>query len=172
MDTVAVLIDSAAQSCYDLRLSPQSEDVAIMPSTVRISPSELFTVIRRKEGGNAWIETYRSTDNGQTWKYESRAVPATGVGSNPPATIRLADGRICLMNGFRGQPYSIRARLSGDNGRTWGGEIILRRDGTETDLGYARATERPDGKIVTVYYFNAPAHKERTIEATIWDPAK
>ncbi|MDQ6758511.1 MAG: glycoside hydrolase, partial [Acidobacteriota bacterium] len=121
-------------------IAPEPEGYAIMPSTVRISPTELFTAVRRKEGGAAWIETYRSTDSGASWKYESRAAPTTGVGSNPPALIRLADGRLCLMSGYRGVPYSIRARLSADNGKSWGPEIILRQDGTDTDLGYVRAT--------------------------------
>ena len=47
---------------------------------------------------------------------------------------------------------------------------MLRQDGTSTDLGYTRSVERPDGKIVTVYYFNPRLNRERTIEATIWDP--
>ena len=29
---------------------------------------------------------------------------------------------------------------------------------------------RPDGKVVTVYYFNDGPHNERFIEASIWDP--
>jgi hypothetical protein len=153
-------------------IGPEPAGYAIMPSTARISSTELLTAIRRKEGGSAWIDQYRSRDNGETWHYEGRAVSSTGAGSNPPAMIRLSDSRICLMNGYRGEPYSIRARFSRDGGRTWDPEILLRRDGTETDLGYVRATQRPDGKIVTIYYFNAPAHKERTIEATIWDPVQ
>jgi len=32
--------------------------------------------------------------------------------------------------------------------------------------------QRPDGKIVTVYYWSPELKKERTIEATIWDPGK
>jgi hypothetical protein len=32
--------------------------------------------------------------------------------------------------------------------------------------------QRPDGKIVTVYYFAAHKDKERTIETTIWDPGR
>jgi hypothetical protein len=30
---------------------------------------------------------------------------------------------------------------------------------------------RPDGKVVTVYYFNDRKDSERFIGATIWDPA-
>ena len=38
------------------------------------------------------------------------------------------------------------------------------------DLGYPRTVQRPDGKIVTVYYFNDHKDTERYIAATIWDP--
>ncbi len=66
----------------------------------------------------------------------------------------------------------MRARLSKDNGRTWGEEIVLRDDGGCWDLGYPRTVQRKDGKIVTIYYFNDDRDKERYIAATIWDPGK
>jgi hypothetical protein len=47
---------------------------------------------------------------------------------------------------------------------------VLRGDGASRDLGYPRSVQRPDGKVVTIYYFHDPAHIERTIDATIWDP--
>ena len=90
-------------------IGPEPEGYAIMPSTVRLSPSKLVTALRRKEKGAAWIETYRSNDNGRTWDYDGRAIPSTGVGSNPAAMIRLTDGRLCLTYGYRGTPYGIRA---------------------------------------------------------------
>jgi hypothetical protein len=62
------------------------------------------------------------------------------------------------------------ARLSGDGGRTWGEEIVLRDDGGCWDLGYTRTVQRPDGKLVTMYYFNDDPQRERYIAATIWDP--
>jgi hypothetical protein len=43
---------------------------------------------------------------------------------------------------------------------------------TNWDLGYPRTVQRSDGKIVTVYYFNEAANKERYIAATIWDPGE
>lgn len=58
------------------------------------------------------------------------------------------------------------------NGKTWGEEIILRDDAGCWDLGYPRTVQRPDGKIVTVYYFNDHQDQERYITATIWDPGK
>jgi hypothetical protein len=46
----------------------------------------------------------------------------------------------------------------------------LRTDGGAWDLGYTRTVQRADGQMVTVYYFNDAADRERYIGATIWDP--
>ncbi len=83
--------------------------------------------------------------------------------------IRLREGRICLTYGYRAKPFGIRARLSNDNGHTWGEEIILRDDGGGRDVGYVRTVQRPDGKIVTVYYFHDKPKSDRYIVATIWN---
>jgi hypothetical protein len=64
----------------------------------------------------------------------------------------------------------MRARFSPDGGKSWGGDVALRRDGKAPDLGYPRSVVRPDGKIVTVYYFNDDVHNERFLEAVIWNP--
>ena len=85
--------------------------------------------------------------------------------------IRLQDGRVCVTYGHRAPPFGIRARLSNDGGRAWYPEIILRDDGGGTDIGYPRTVQRPDGKIVTVYYFHDQPKGDRYIAATIWSPA-
>jgi hypothetical protein len=89
---------------------------------------------------------------------------------NPPSLVHLKDGRLALTYGRRTAPFGIRARLSSDHGATWGEEIVLRSDGGSWDLGYTRSVQRPDGKMVTVYYFNDAPDHERQIDATIWDP--
>ncbi len=143
---------------------------AIMPSTVRLGPRELLTAIRRRDEPKAWIETYRSLDDGETWKLDTVPAPDLGTG-NPASMIRLADGRVCLTYGRRLAPFSIRARLSADGGRTWGDELVLRDGGGGTDLGYPRSVQRRDGKVVTVYYFwDKRIGPERFVAATIWDP--
>lgn len=81
--------------------------------------------------------------------------------------IKLHDGRICLTYGYRSAPFGIRARLSDDGGKTWGKVIILRDDGGSSDLGYPRTIQRPDGEIVTTYYFNEQAETERYISHTL-----
>jgi hypothetical protein len=153
-------------------LTPEPEGYAIMPSTVRLAAGELLSAVRRSEGPKRWIETYRSRDDGQTWRPDAVPAPDLGEG-NPPDLLRLADGRLCLTYGYRAAPYSIRARLSGDGGRTWGEEVVLRGDGAGRDLGYPRSVQRPDGMVVTVYYFwDRKTGAERYIAATLWDPSR
>ena len=143
---------------------------AIMPSTVRLSDRELLTAIRCRDEANARIETYRSLDDGRHWKLENVPAPDLGAG-NPPSMIRLKDGRVCLTYGHRAAPFGIRGRLSKDGGRTWEPEIILRDGGGGQDIGYPRTVQRPDGKVVTIYYFHDQPKGDRSIAATIWDAA-
>lgn len=151
-------------------IGPEPEGYNIMPSSVRLSRREILTTIRCRQASSGWIDAYLSTDNGKSFGFLSRPVEYTGSSSNPPSMIKLKDGRLALTYGYRAVPYGIRAKLSADNGRTWGPEIILRGDGGRWDLGYPRTVQRPDGKIVTIYYFNDDPDKERFIAATIWDP--
>jgi hypothetical protein len=152
-------------------IGPEPAGYAIMPSTVRVSATEILTAIRCREKDDAWIDAWRSRDDGQTWHYVNRPAPDLGEG-NPPAMIRLHDGRICLTYGRRKAPFGIEARLSSDAGQTWSPPLVLRGDGASRDLGYPRTVQRPDGKVVTIYYFHDKTDVDRTIQATIWDPAE
>jgi hypothetical protein len=168
-------------------VGPEPAGFSIMPSSVRLSPNRILTTIRRKEGERHWIDAWVTDDNGTSWRWLNRPAPSTGgsVG-NSPSLMMLGDGRLLLVYGYRSPPCGIRARLSVDNGLTWGEEIILRSDGGNWDLGYPQTIRRPDGKIVVAYYFNflydwdehgpppdgvAPG-REPYIAATIWDPGE
>jgi hypothetical protein len=151
-------------------IGPEPAGFAIMPSSVRISDTELLSTLRRREGSLSWISAWRSQDNAKTWSHEKHPVENLGEG-NPPMLNRLRDGRLCLTYGFRAYPFSIRARLSMDKGKSWGPQIVLRKDGVDRDIGYVRSVQRPDGKMVTCYYINdRETGPERYIGATIWDP--
>lgn len=147
-------------------IGPEPQDYAIMPSSLRLGPKHILTAIRRRH----WIDAWRSLDDGESWHFVGQPVVATG--GNPPCLTRLADGRVVLTYGYRLQPYGVRAKISEDGGQSWGEEIILREDGGNWDLGYARTVQRRDGRLVTVYYFNQSAATERYIAATIWDPGR
>ena len=144
-----------------------------MPGSLRLSNTRILTTIRRKEGDNHWIEAWTTDDNGATWQFLNRPVPSTGGSSgNPPSLLQLKDGRLALIYGYRSPPYGMRARISTDKGLSWSEELTIRDDGGCWDLGYPRSVQRPDGKIVSVYYYNDNPNTERYIAATIWDPGR
>lgn len=150
-------------------IGEEPKGYSIMPATVRLGKMELLTTVRCRLGDSSWIEQFRSQDDGQSWTFEGKPGPDTGEG-NPPSLTRLADGRIGLTYGYRAAPFGMRARLSSDGGKTWAPELHLRDDGGGRDVGYPRSVQRPDGNIVTVYYFHDTLLGDRYIAATIWDP--
>jgi hypothetical protein len=165
-------------------ICPNDKYRAVMPSSVKIKDGHILTALRRRYDqpfgidrpklSKNWIDVYESKDNGLSWTFLSR-VAGTDMGKhngNPPGMIKLSDGRLVVTYGYRAVPYSIRAKISSDNGRSWSKEIILRSDFREFDAGYTRTVQRKDGKIVTVYYIPTAERYEQHIEATIWDPDK
>jgi hypothetical protein len=149
--------------------------VAIMPQAVALS-GDTFVLAYRKiyknHDGDAAIEIFRSEDRCRSWAYAS-TVKITEPHSNPPALVRLTDGRLCCAYGDRND-FKIKAQFSEDEGQTWGPEVVVRDDyhrchDRDTDLGYVSVVERPDGRLVAVYYWATNAHPEQHIAATIWD---
>lgn len=157
----------------------EPEGFSIMPASVRISDNEILVTTRRREDSHRFIDAYLSKDNGATWSPLPNPVESCGQG-NPPAMLKMKDGRICLIYGYRAleediknnrDKSEIRAKISNDNGRTWSKDYVLRDDGSGKDLGYPRVVQRADGKIVALYYFmDKDTGPERYIAATIWDP--
>lgn len=151
---------------------------SVMPSTVQLPNGHLISAMRRKvDVGDqtgvrslCWIDVYRADPSGQQWKFLSRVADTGDWNGNPPALIRLQDGRLCITYGYRRAPFGIRAKLSVDEGATWGEEINLREDGRSWDLGYPRMVQRSDGRLVVVYYFTTSQNPVQHIAATIWDP--
>ena len=151
---------------------------SVMPSTVRVSKTELVSSLRRRDDSDGsprnWIDVYASTDNGTSWTHRSKVAdtdrPELGHNGNPPAMVRLRDGRLVVAYGYRSTPYGIRAKISKDNGKTWGDDIMLRDDARTWDIGYPRMVQRADGKVVTIYYITTEEKPQQHIVATIWDP--
>lgn len=154
---------------------PSDPHRAVMPAPVRVTENKLVTAIRRRGGDACWIDCYHSQDNGKTWSFLSR-VSDTGnakTNGNPPAMIRLEDGRLCCVFGDRDRRIML-AKYSEDDGKTWGPDQILRDDFKSIngypDLGYPRLFQRPDEKLVTIYFWCSPARPETHIVATIFEP--
>jgi len=154
---------------------------SVMPSTVKITNDHMITALRRryntpKEVNHSlrynWIDVYETTDGGRSWQFLHK-IADTDDGrrnGNPPALVRLSDGTLVVGYGYRGVPYSIRARISTDTGKSWSKEIIIREDAIKWDIGYVRMVARPDDQVVLVYYYTTEDRKELHVEATIWDP--
>jgi len=160
-------------------------EYSAMPSTVRVDARTLVTAFRsgytpaqgRRMG---WIDITCSTDDGQTWRVvNERLMEMPTLNSSPPALSRLPSGRLVCSWGWRlsdngTAPTAIQARTSDDNGTTWGDTLTLRRDGFDYDIGYCRQAVRPDGKVVTVYYYRTKRDGQSPtyIAATIWNADK
>lgn len=167
---------------------------SVMSSSIRTPEGKLITALRRRWDADYekadrsekpeefkskrqcnWIDTYQSDDEGKTWEHLSLVAFTDLSGSwngNPPALVQMDDGRLVVAYGYRGKPWSIRAKVSEDEGASWSDEYILRDDATHWDLGYPRMVQRSDGQLVTIYYIGTPERPEPHIEATIWHPDK
>ena len=161
-------------------LGPEPEGFEIMPSTVRLSTEELYTVLRAREvnPGRNFLKAYRSVDNGQIWQHVNDPVQDTGHNGAPPSLLQMEDGRLALTYAYRSRYGSrICLRFSADNGQTWSQEIPVRSgDGANGDVGYPQMVQREDGNLVIVYYWNHAALEDgspyRYIAASIVDPER
>jgi len=140
---------------------------SIMPSTARLADGTLITALRQRHLARKWIDIAKSSDGGASW--EVIATPVRGAW-NPASLIALIDGRLCLTYGDRRRPFGIRAVLSDTGGARWSKPRILRQDGRTWDLGYVQSVQRPDGLVVSVYYYTTAQHPEQFIGCTIWRP--
>lgn len=101
----------------------------------------------------------QSDDNGATWG-EPAQLPLWG---HPPYLLRLASGAALMVYGHRRPPYSVRAVLSRDEGRSW--DLSTLRtvrlfDPGNYDIGYPQATQLADGTILCAYYGYSSAEVE------------
>lgn len=159
-------------------IGEEPEGFNIMPSTVRLSETELYTVMRSRElePRRDFLKAFRSIDNGDSWQEETNPAFDTGNGGSPPALVKMNDGRLALAYIYRSDYGSrVHLRFSEDEGKSWGNEITLRSgDGATKDVGYPRMVQRPDGKLVVIYYWNNALQPDtdpyRYIAATIVDP--
>jgi len=149
---------------------------SIMPSSIRLPKGDFLVALRRRDNDPAqhnFIELFRSRDAGLSWQWLANPVKENGEHSgNPPSMVRLADERLCITYANRNEPRTIRAVFSSDYGKTWGREYILRFGAGEPDIGYTRTVQRPDGKLVTIYYWLDEPRTERYIAATTWPAPK
>lgn len=149
-----------------------------MPNTVQIAKDEFVMVARRRnisDRNQCWIDAYKSVDGGYSWKFASKVGDTGEHNGNPPAMVKLDDGRLCAIYGNR-TTLQILGRYSNDNGATWEPEFVIRDDFIQTetgrmrDLGYPRIVQTKEGNLVAIYYWATNENPQQYIAASIWKP--
>jgi len=147
-----------------------------MPNTVQISNNEYVMVARRRyisDRNQCWIDAFKSVDGGYTWEYISKVGNTGEHNGNPPAIVKLDDGRLCAIYGNRTK-LQIIGRYSNDNGKTWETEFLIRDDfirtetGSMRDIGYPRIIQTEEGNLVAIYYWATNKKPQQYIAASIW----
>jgi sialidase-1 len=139
------------------------------PGIVLTKTGRIVTALRNHGPDQAIYTTY-SDDNGRTWA----AVQKTAMIGHPVDLIQLKDGRLMASYGIRTGPHTkpggIRVCFSKDNGVTWDitTEKQLRNDFLNWDAGYPESLQLPNGRILTVYYYNL--FGKYYIGGTFWKP--
>jgi hypothetical protein len=143
-----------------------ADGFSIQPATVVLETGAFLTATRWQRQGRSGIEMHRSTDDGASWITLGN-VCETGRRSTAVDLTRTTSGELVIVYAQREQG-KICARISNDKGVTWGPEQVLRDHAGNWDIGYPRTIERPDGRLLTAYYWNDDAAGERVIAGTIW----
>jgi len=105
-----------------------------------------------------------SKDGGKTWS----KLHSIGVWGLPSHLLRLRDDRLLMSYGHRRKPYGNQARLSSDNGQTWGEAMIISGDGIGGDLGYPSTVELADGSLLSVWYEKMKEPKHAVLRMARW----
>ena len=150
-DTAWTAFTAAAEGWRDGRAQPQDYDATI--NRARAVFARLLHV------PESWVAVGH------------QASPMIG---HPADLLQLADGRLLcsygLRSGIHSDPGGIRATFSEDNGETWQieKEVRIRKDFLNIDIGYPESMQMPDGRILTVYYFNM--FGRYFLGQTVWKP--
>ncbi len=137
---------------WDYR-SPIAQDPKIVfneASIYETPKGDIVTFIRTARFDDHTVIA-RSTDGGDSFTWED-----AGFQGHPHFPLRLPDGRVLLVYGYRHKPMGIRARILNPECTDYkeSTEIILREDGGGSDLGYPWATMMADGRVLVCYYYN------------------
>ncbi len=153
-------------------IGPEPTGYAIMPSTVRLSPTDLVTTIRRldmpQELDRCLCLARRRPDlvvpvhAGARHRRGQPAQPAP-----PRRRPALPDLRLSAPGRSASRLASAATRARPGATRSCSATMAA-----AADVGYVRSIIRPDGKLVAVYYYNDRSNPDRYLAATILDPGK
>lgn len=105
-----------------------------------------------------------STDLGRTWSTPHEI----GVWGLPSHLLRLQDDRLLMSYSYRRKPHGNQARISSDEGKTWGTPLTLSDDSFHGDLGYPSTVELKDGSLYSVWYEQLASSPMAVLRAARW----
>ncbi|MCE5250386.1 glycoside hydrolase [bacterium] len=129
-------------------------------AVLRIRPDRWLAAPRTNRVGD--LQLIVSADEGRTWSIPE-ALKGGGLtrrSEHPAHLLRLNDGRILLTYGVRWGVHGTCARVSDDEGKTWGEPMMIVYYGGG-DGGYPASVQLGDGTIVTAYYCDANKNHPR-----------
>lgn len=137
------------------------------PHVAELPNGKLVALVRYepRDRSQCFLRQTESMDGGKTWT-TTYATPMWGF---PPHLLVLENGWLLNVYGVRRKPYSERACISKDGGKTWDikNEIILAH-AQNGDLGYPASTQLDDGSILTVYYQIDKPGEKTCLMSTHW----
>ncbi|SHG63886.1 BNR repeat-like domain-containing protein [Fodinibius roseus] len=133
---------------------PVAEDdkASFNEASVYETPKGDLVAFLRTSGLDDQAVIARSADGGESfgpWQ-------TMGFRGHPLQALRLPDNRVFLVYGYRHKPYGIRARILNEECTDFNTapEIVIRRDGGSSDIGYPWSVMLDENRILVTYYFN------------------
>jgi hypothetical protein len=113
-------------------------------------PDGTLLAAMRSAGKKANVWLTRSTDGGATW---DKPKEITDPMAHPADMVRLPDGRILMVTGYRSAQLGVRGVIGDAAGNfDWSKRFVLVDDSTNGDTGYPSSVVLDDGRVVTFYY--------------------
>ena len=176
-DTAKASFEYLPEGIYAMRIHPDltvDEPYLVVPDVEGMLQCEPHAIdlgdkillgfrVEDKKGLFTIYHSY-SYDGGKTF---STPVP-TGYDGSPPHYFKHSSGAVVLSYCRRRAPFPTVARVSYDNGVTFGEEIMVTPSSLSADLGYPASTENANGEMVTVHYQRTDDNKGTFIKYTIW----
>lgn len=136
------------------------------PHAIVLPDGKILVHIRVQN--HAIFTTYQSesTDGGRTFTKPRQIL--SDKGGAPAHLLRLQNGVIISVYGYREAPYGIKMMFSTDDGKTWDAGHDIYINNVSSDLGYPASVELKNGDILTVFYAKEKVGAPAVIMQTIW----
>ncbi|MBQ9083701.1 MAG: exo-alpha-sialidase [Clostridia bacterium] len=136
------------------------------PHTIVLPDGKIIVHIRVQGAGVFTIYQSESVDGGRTFTIPHPLLESKG--GAPAHLLRLRNGTLISVYGYRNPPYGIRMMYSTDNGANWSTGHELYINEVSPDLGYPASVELANGDILTVFYAKEQEPGPAVIMQTVW----